>query len=863
MADEWLDAAIDSAPMTSKQFKQVRNDVESFKEFVNERAEKLDELEAKLDSIPGLSTKEKSQALAYIKGMREGLEGFNQAYKKFDDYSKEVDDGLEKVVAFKEFRDRNREMESRSGNLSEQTRGLALLLEKAGDKLDSVVPGVGKMIAEYGKITGELLHASQRIEQQLQSNIHQGAIGEGAPGLALLQDSKVKKGEARLDAIGVGLTMFPTHPPMLYTIVGGNGRGMLWDEGEQEWYDVRNVEDMRRLYVLSELAENPFDANQLHHIYHNPEVAKKLMAEAAGIQGIFKELEQGLYSGTLPERLKKSLWTKHADYSLRRIVSRKYEFLARYVFGRRAAFRNQAKASFAAMHDAIRVELASRKKRSADGDRLHVILVRMHGRCPQGVSLTPSSSLIASFTPGTAVKTKDFAVEITLKGVNRPPQAGSVQEKAIFYCLEEGVYEVSLQVTGLSKEEPNYSGRARLTIPHPRRGFGLIKRKYVVGPEGYASLTLRAVDSASDDPLPTASFHLLGPAVSNTDEALFDTTISRYALPSARWPLVNSLSVNGAAASASELVPGMYRYQVTAPGYKGNRNALFLPPMSQKTITVEMRKGPEESRPGRIDVKIVNADNMQPIGGASITLVEREYGQDFYGGTAEGNGIVSINNIVPGHYRMTGSADRYQQRTVKVDLSQGAKGGKPPHRKGTLPLTPVPQKKENEKKGEKEQAEIVVREDGASMGLVSGYVKKGNRWGTATSYPVSGPGTLRMQIVYTTSEESWQSYDFGHGQGGLKWTCKNGECASGSVRMPRMIGRVNGDWAWKGKVEASAGIQITKKGTVTFWAWPESSPARQLKNGKWTDDLHGATHTHALGGTMAIKFTFIPDAPDK
>lgn len=316
-----------------------------------------------------------------------------------------------------------------AGPLSQQLKILSKTLEEYGEKLPV---GISKVITTYGKVTQQLLQATDKVDKKIRDNIDQGAIGLGAH--SMIFSDKWRKAAAM---VGDDKTLFPRVANLIYDI-SGSSAGLLWDEKNEAWIAVNNSESAEKTYHDALTGGKRLDANQLAYLVKHPELIEKLRKEAhnlfAAIGRIFSspDFHESELKGELAPLFYYELW-KRRNYDY---------FTSKYIYD--GKFKVLLRHKVIQLHKKVADDMAKMK---TPHEGLFSNLIEMEGLAAQAHLYLPRSReliLTLGIKDNKTKKKTPFTgiARLTVSGTH-PHRKVRVQDShAFFYVVPYGKAEI-------------------------------------------------------------------------------------------------------------------------------------------------------------------------------------------------------------------------------------------------------------------------------------------------------------------------------------------------------------------------------------------------------------------------------------
>lgn len=280
---------------------------------------------------------------------------------------------------------------------------------------------------------------------------------------------------------------------------------------------------------------------------------------------------------------------------------------------------------------------------------------------------------------------------------------------------------------------------------------------------------------------------------------------------------------------------------------------------------------PEGTQPplyARIRATILNKADATPIHGARLVISNDQINAVR---TTDPSGTAWVRDLPYGSYDLKATAFGYHSFSRKGALA--LKPAKDPDKdrfgKLLIRLTPVTEPEPQKPLGNDQPQSLAedtgerIISDSGKISLNFGgrsYLPKGQKYqGQKFSYRADGPGTLRLTFIYRCDYKATSVYAGIMGgsrhYSSLHWQSPNGIASKRRIRGGSLYMETGGTVVYRTETLSYASIGISGPGLIHFTAYPESNPARKVKDG-WVDDWYNATHTHYFGGSAEITYEF-------
>jgi len=539
--------------------KETRDDMVKYRKLLNEGLQEavglkdaMEQLRKRIEQSGKLSSEQK---LLYTKAVDE-LE--NRIKKKISSLTR-VKDKLKPVETFLDaaaiLYDLKKSQESYDGGgpLQQSLLVLAKAMEKYGEKLPA---GMDTMITNYGKVTRDMIAATERLEKQIVENVDQGIIG---PGTHAHIFSEKKQKAVRI--VGDRATLVPVIPELLYRIEDARDRGLIWDEGARDWYPVESTGETLKIYSLALLADKRLSPSQLHHLAAHPDRLKQMRQRAEGIAKALclvvrsrqaERLDDVSYNDVLVNACHPEVYGEIQNSGVDPVANTLGErFIARCMFDVDSAgkdpaaggrFGMLAQKSVTEAHKRILARLRAAlgdvpTKLSGPAVELHDLALRMpYWAAQAGIRLERIMKLIVRVDPAVPLKKGEvMKTEITVSGDPDPVVRTATAERVtVFYAMPWKRYRVSASSEGI--------GEAQAAVK-PAGANPVCSVRLILG-DIAGSVELAVRDAVSKKPVDKAALKLAGPEK------------------------LSGQGVVQGSAKFMKVLPGKYKLNVSAPGYE-------------------------------------------------------------------------------------------------------------------------------------------------------------------------------------------------------------------------------------------------------------------------------------------------------
>jgi hypothetical protein len=538
--------------------KDTRDDMAKYRDLLNEGLQESvgfkDAMGTLRQRIEGSDKLSEGQKLIYLKSADE-LEGRVRKQisnlTRVKDKLKPLETALDAATVLYELKT-SQESYDGGGPLQQSLLVLAKAMEKHGEKLPA---GMDTMIANYGKVTGQMIAATRRLEKRINENIDQGIIGPGTH--AHIFSAKKQKAAK---VAGAGATLVPVIPDLLYRIEDTRDKGLIWDEGVQDWYAVDSADETRKIYSLALLAGKRLSPSQLHYLAAHPDAVKQMRQRAEGIAKALYLVARARQAERLDDAIYKEVFVGACDpevygelqsSGIDPVMSTLGErFIARCMFDVDSAQKNPdaggrffslARESVIEAHKRIlaKLRLALKNdptKLTGTAVELHDIALRMPYWADQaGIKLERIVKLIVRVDPAVPLRKGEvMKTVITVSaGAAKVAQAATTERAVVFYAMPWKPYRVSAAAEGF--------GEAQAPVK-PAGANPVCSVRLILG-ETAGSVELTVKDAVSKKPVDKAAVKLSGPEKFSGQSA-------------------------GGASRFPKVFPGKYKLSVAAPGYE-------------------------------------------------------------------------------------------------------------------------------------------------------------------------------------------------------------------------------------------------------------------------------------------------------
>ncbi|MBZ0273824.1 carboxypeptidase regulatory-like domain-containing protein [bacterium] len=127
-----------------------------------------------------------------------------------------------------------------------------------------------------------------------------------------------------------------------------------------------------------------------------------------------------------------------------------------------------------------------------------------------------------------------------------------------------------------------------------------------------------------------------------------------------------TLMTDATGAYQATVTPGVYAVTASKGGYESDSGSATVKDGKTATLVLTLKKIPEPVT--TLSVKVVSQKDNQPIGGSTLTIRNTATGE---ANTYTLAGGVWSDNVEPGSYELTGSADGYKKNVGTVQVAEG------------------------------------------------------------------------------------------------------------------------------------------------------------------------------------------------
>ena len=328
---------------------QTRDEFQTVKDTVDQTVDTLDKVRDRLSDFEEwarqhLKGRELQDALEKVKQAREALNKYSFPLATFKTHTARVASGIDALMELKALADQARQR--KGGDLAAALHVMATVMEKYGQK----VPILGQAIEAYGKLTGAILDATDRIAKTINEMRNQGMIGTGTYGGAdnpLWQALK----KQYPDIAKGGYTLAPASVPYVYEPIGqGHNWSLIWDPAKKEWYKVDQpagvVEEIYRERVIAKGHPQPWDLVVLARHYDKLQDRRQAASEAIDLLQRARKMLLGPVADAF------DAVNERYDYNLSWIIRDERGFIAKYA--QNAAFHNMVNRYLAELYYEIK-----------------------------------------------------------------------------------------------------------------------------------------------------------------------------------------------------------------------------------------------------------------------------------------------------------------------------------------------------------------------------------------------------------------------------------------------------------------------------------------------------------------------------
>lgn len=284
--------------------------------------------------------------------------------------------------------------------------------------------------------------------------------------------------------------------------------------------------------------------------------------------------------------------------------------------------------------------------------------------------------------------------------------------------------------------------------------------------------------------------------------------------------------------------------------------------------------GKQEPMFDLLETIVLDKQTGKPIHGARVNIDNESR---HMGATTGPSGRARMTDIPFGSYDILATKFKYEpfSKQNAFVLKPARVEGKATKAVATIRLSPKKEADEKNPLGNDQPQEVAVKQPPKiikgkgklplSFGADS-YLPKGTKYaGQKVTYTANGPGTLSITFVYKTGAKSTSRYAGIEGGdryfSSVHWNSPDNIAKKGRLLGGSLYRESGGNVVYLTETSSSDSIAVTGPGKIVFTAYPESTPSRQISEGKWYDGWYNATHYHYFGGSGELIFEFTGKAP--
>lgn len=522
-------ASAEEEPDIFTTFRSVKDDFAEYRKKINESIYaasavkiQIEALRKRIKSSTKIPPDAKELLLANVDLMEEKVKSQISDATKLDEFFKHADALVDAAAAVNDLY-KTYESTDGAGPLQQQLKVLGKSMETFGEYLP---PGMDEVVTQYGKVTQDVIAATERLEKKIKDDVDQDTIGTGAHTYIFSERKKQAS-----EIVGPDKTLIAIIPGLLYEVLGTDANGLIWDEKAKKWYKVPNAEDARLLFYDSIIGGNRLDASQLHYLATNPKTVKEMRTRAEAIAKALYLVVRARQTDKITDETYQRIFVKNCDQDvLQAIIDAGIDplannfgksFILRCMFGKIVSgtqdaptvsqFSALAAESVRKVHQALVADLraALQNEGGIPGRQtleLHDVAVRMpHWAAYAGIKLERIIKLSVRVDPAEPVKppgTFEAEVTVTDAGKNVIAKRKTVKRIADFYGLSWKPYTVR------AAAEPQ--GEAVTQFAPGGHNPSFVVRLIIGDVSGTVTLTIRY--DRSKKPVEGACVVLKGPA---------------------------------------------------------------------------------------------------------------------------------------------------------------------------------------------------------------------------------------------------------------------------------------------------------------------------------------------------------------